>query len=181
MPASQSISDSASQSSQLDPLRRRVSAAFERLVASAAELNAVSDQLAKPISAIEAALKRLNLGVTAWITFQSILHDSEDYRDNHEYHEICCIGYAKISQRWGLAISHATTVDGEAVKQEEWPFSDAPRALRLEALEKLPELLEKLAESSSETATTLKKRIALTQQVADTIGRMAPSKPARGK
>ena len=118
MPASQSASDSASQSSQPKPVSERVSAAFERLVASAAELNVVSDEIAKTISVIEAAVQQLNLGVSAWIPFKSILHNSDDYRDDHEYHEIYRIGYAKISQRWGLAISYATTVDGEAVNPD---------------------------------------------------------------
>ena len=34
---------------------------------SAATLNAVSDELGKPVSVIEAALKKLNLGVSTWV------------------------------------------------------------------------------------------------------------------
>ncbi len=178
MPASQSASDSTSGSSQAQPVRQRVSAAFEKLATSAAELNAASDQIAKPVSAIEAALQRLNLGVSAWTPFRTILHASED---NHEYYEICYVGYAKVLQRWGLAICHANNVDGEPVNEKEWQFNDAPRELRLEALEKLPELLEQLAEIVGATTAELRQRIVLTKQVAETIGQMTPAKPAGRK
>ena len=175
MPASQPLSDSTSQSLQQDPLRQRVSGAFEKLVASAAELNAVSDEIAKPISAIEATLQKLNLGVSAWTQFELI-------RDDYDlYHETRYIGYTKVSQRWGLAIRRTMGIDGEPEGSEEWHFNDAPRAYRLEALEKLPELLEKLAETSGKTAAKLRKGITLTKQVAETISQMAPSKPARRK
>src|SRR5436309_15454047 len=50
-------------------LEQRVSGAFERLSASASSLNAVSDELSKPIAAIDGALKALNLGVTGWVEF----------------------------------------------------------------------------------------------------------------
>ena len=178
MPASQSASDSSSQSPKPEPVLERVSVAFEKLAASAAELNAASDEIARPVSAIEAALQRLNLGVPAWTTFRSIPHYSDD---NHEYYEICYVGYAKVSQKWGLAICHTNSVDGETVSEQEWRFNDAPRELRLEALEKLPELLETLANTADSTAAELRQRIVLTRQVADTIGRMSPSKPARRK
>ena len=91
------------------------------------------------------------------------------------------MGYAKVSQKWGLAICHTNSVDGDAVNEKEWQFNDAPRELRLEALEKLPELLEKLAETAGATAAELRQRIVLTKQVAEAIGQMAPSKPVGRK
>ncbi len=178
MPTSPSVSDSTSQTSQRD-LRKRVSVAFEQLVASAAELNAASDELAEPISSIDEALRKLNLGVSAWIRFRSISYDIEN---RYEYSESSYLGYAKVSQQWGLAIRSEATIDGLPQEEEEvWRFSDAPRAYRLEAMEKLPELLDKLAETSGKTAARLRKTITLTKQVAETINRMAPSRPARRK
>ena len=177
MPTSQSVSDSTSRSPQPD-LRKRVSTAFEKLVASAAELNAVSDELAEPVSSIEAALQRLNLGVSAWILFKSI-HD--DIEDRYEYRGSSYLGYAKVSQQWGLAIRYEATIDGAPHEEEEWRYSDAPRAYRLEALEKLPELLDKLVETSGKTAAKLRKTITVTKQVAETMSKIAPSRPARRK
>ena len=64
MSVTRSLSNSPSQSSEEQDaqLRERVSATFEKLAASAAELNAVSDEIAKPILAIDAALQKLKPG-----------------------------------------------------------------------------------------------------------------------
>ena len=52
MSVSQAPSSSPAQLPTSDPqLRDRVSGAFEKLASSASELNAVSDELAKPIAA----------------------------------------------------------------------------------------------------------------------------------
>lgn len=175
MPASRPLSDPASQPLQQNPLRERVSTAFEKLVASAAELNTVSDEIATPISAIEETLQKLNLGVSAWTPFKLIRDDFDLYRETRD------IGYTKVSQRWGLAIRRTKGFDGQPEHSEEWHFNDAPRAYRLEALEKLPELIEQLAETSGKTAAKLRKGITLTKQVAETISRMAPPKTGRGR
>ena len=165
MPASPSISDSASQSSQHDPLRERVSTAFEKLVASATELNAISDEIAKPIATIEATLQRLNL-VAGYFWDRSI-------------------GYAKVSRVWGIAIRARSgpleLVTPERTETETWRFNDAPRSYRIQALKKLPDLLEQLLEATCKTTAALKNQVAATNQVAETISRMSPSKPARRK
>lgn len=175
MPASRSPSDSESRSLHSEPLRERVSAAFQKLAASAAELNVASDELARPISAIEAVLQSLNPGVPAWAEFRSGSYD----QGPHEFCETWHIGYAKVSQRWGLAIRYSEDVDGDLLNREEWYFNDAPRAYRLDALKGLPELIEEMAEATGRTAVKVREGVALTKQVAETIGRMAPSKLAR--
>ena len=178
MPASRSLSTSAPQKSQPKPLHERVSGAFEKLTAAAAELNSVSDELAKPISTIEAVLQRLNPGVPAWIVFRS--HSNGEFGEHGETRYR--LGYAKVFRKWGLAI-RCTVVDpdGLPVTDEEWHFNDAPRRYRVQALEKLPELFEKLAETADKTAAELRERTTLTKQVAETISQMVPSRPARRK
>ena len=155
-------------------LRGRVSAAFEKLATCAPELNAVSDELAKPIHAINKALQTLNLGVAAWVTFD------EQYCEG----ELLCvhsIGYAKVAGRWGIAIRYEGTDSGGEPETHDWPFGDAPRSLRLQALDHLPALLDELANTASKTAATLKNRIAMTEQVATTISQLASSRPVRGR
>ena len=179
MPASPSISDSASQSSQHDPLRERVSTAFEKLVASATELNAISDEIAKPIATIEATLQRLNLGVWAWAKFGGETELVAGYFWDRS------IGYAKVSRVWGIAIRARSgpleLVTPERTETETWRFNDAPRSYRIQALKKLPDLLEQLLEATCKTTAALKNQVAATNQVAETISRMSPSKPARRK
>ena len=175
MSESQSASSPTSESpEQGSDLHSRVSAAFDKLKVSAAELNAVSDELGQPIPAIDAALQKLNLGVSAWVEFAR--------RDDPEYERLwdCSIGYAKVSGTWGIAIR---TRNGfyEDPETEEWRFNDAPRSYRLEALDKLPELLEQLARVANDTASELKRKLASTKQVATTISQMASASPARRK
>lgn len=150
-----------------------MSAAFEKLAASAPELNAASDELAKPIHAIDGDLQTLNLGVAAWVRF-------EGHSDENDYLWDRSLGYAKVSGIWGIAIR---TREGfpDDYKLEEWRFNDAPRSYRLKALEKLPELLETLAKNASKTAAALKSKVAVTKQVATTISQLASVNPLRRK
>ena len=167
---------SPSFSSQLSPrLRDRVSAAFEKLTTSASKLNAVSDELARPIQNIDATLQRLNLGVSAWV---EVAGDRDDETDRAWERSI---GYSKVARTWGLTIRASAGIAGEYVHEEVWLFNEAPRAYRLESLEKLPELLEKLVETADKTAAELTSRIALAQQVAETINQMSSAPPARRK
>ena len=176
MSATQSTPHSPSESLQQDErLVDRVSAAFEKLAVSATELNVASDEFASPISDIDAALQKLNLGVTAWVKFAG---ENDDVYQRFWAHSL---GYAKVSGRWGIAIR---TLNGDYTEpnEEAWLFNDAPRSYRLEALEKLPDLLEELEKTSSETALVLKSRITATKLVAMTLSQMAASaKPVRGK
>ena len=176
MSITQSTPHSASESLQQDePLIERVSAVFEKLVVSATELNVASDELAKPISEIDAALQKLNLGILTWVKVAG------EHDQAYEYYWERSLGYAKVSGKWGIAI-RAIQGHFEDPDEEAWRFNDAPRSHRLEALEKLPKLLEELAKNCSETARTLKSRITATKQVATTISQMAAlAKPARRK
>ena len=178
MSVSHAPSSSPAQLPTSDPqLRDRVSAAFEKLATSASELNAVSDDLAKPIHSIDATLQKLNLGITAWV---EVAGDADEgtlrFWDRS-------IGYGKVVRTWGLVIRSRAGFfdDPDEVRDEVWLFNEAPRAYRLESLEKLPELLETLAETANKTAAELKSKIALTNQVATTISKMASAAPARRK
>lgn len=160
---SSSVSPSASSGSTppaTPTLQERVTSAFERLSASANALNVVSDDLSKPIASIDAALKALNLGVSTWVEFAGhVDHNAGYYWDRS-------IGYAKVSGKWGIAISATSGSMGDEPNEEFWLFGDAPRSYRLEAVDKLPELIEKLVTAADETAEQLKTKIETTTQVA---------------
>lgn len=143
------------------PTPEKISQAFRDLKVAAAELNAVSDELGKPVSAIDLALKRLNLGVSAWVKVRG--GDSPDGED-YWYLEL---GYTKLRSTWGIAVRerHGSYLD-ESVSGDTWLFSEAPRAFRLEAVDKLPELLAKLIEDANETTKKLRDKIGKAQQIA---------------
>lgn len=135
----------------------RVQNAYKQLNAAAAELNGASDGLKEAMSVLDAALKRLNLGVAAWVKISG----AED--EDHEWWSRN-IGYAKIGKEWTIALSACSGNYQwpERDSDEEWAFNDAPRWMRLEAIAKVPELLEALIKQATDTTEKLRKR---TEQV----------------
>lgn len=157
-----------------DSLTVRVSSAYKQLSAAASELNAVSDELGKFVGALDGALKRLNLGITTWIRLDS----REDGSGNYIKRDL---GYAKIGGRWGIAIrsmigNHNTPDISNA---EEWLFNDAPRALRLECVEKLPELFEGLIKEAEAVTAAVRARSGQAQQLAHILTEIAQHQPMR--
>ena len=144
----------------------RIAQAFKTLIASAKGINDASDELAKPIASLERALKRLNVGVVCWTTISSgtdgDLYWSQD------------VGYSRVRRvqgNWRLAIR---TIEGpehdpEMRSLEVWAFVDAPRHLRVKAVDKLPELVEALVKATDATASRLKKQVAPAQQLAAAV------------
>lgn len=142
----------------------RLAAAYKRLAQSADALGAASDDFSKPIAEIDAALARLNIGLVTWATVTGGNDDGDGYWSRD-------VGYAKIGGKWGLAIR---TVDGhhswERDDIDEWLFHDAPRSYRIEALEKLPDLLEQLIKNSDKTTKKLQEKTVEANELAGALG-----------
>lgn len=166
-----------SQSGSLSQRIERVQHSIQQLPAAAASLNSATDQLGKSVAELDAVLKRFSLGVPTWVPFASWEHF--DYYSAEE------IGYAKIGGKWGVAIR---TVEGDCQapddeKMEQWLFNDAPRLLRVRAVEKIPELLEELLKKAAEMTKTITEKAqevnALTAAINSVID--PPSKPKAAK
>ncbi len=137
--------------SQITPaLALRITSAFEQLSTAAKNLNTASDELAKSVGQLDAALRKLNLGVATWVR----LSRSEDSQGTFSLREL---GYAKVGGRWGIALRTIAGRDSssEHENREEWLFNDAPRALRIQAIDMLPDLLEKLVRDAQLTARNI--------------------------
>src|SRR6266436_10407225 len=80
-------------------LTERVISSFEKLSSAAKNLNNVSDELGRAITAIDYILQRLNLGVPTWVQ----IHGGTDERGSEDYWSRD-VGYAKIGNRWGIAL-----------------------------------------------------------------------------
>jgi hypothetical protein len=142
-----------------------VSAIFARLTTAATNLNAASDQLSKPIEQVEVTLRKLNLGIEAWFRVTG----ETDYDSGVFW--MRSLGYAKVNGNWCIAIRtlSGNLNDNDPSDEELWPFSEAPRALRIEGASKLPDLLEKLIETADKTAATLTETREIVQAVADVM------------
>ena len=158
-----------------DAFSERVSASYRQLSLAASHLNLVSDELGKSISVLDSALRKLNLGISSW----SRLDRWEDAFGNYSSRYL---GYAKVNNRWGIALR---TVAGnnnqpEDATVEEWLFNDAPRALRIEAVEKLPDLFENLIKEADTTIRKVKAQTSSARNLAsaltDALGGTDPRK-----
>ncbi len=159
-----------------------VTSFYADLKTVATDLNAVSDELGKSISEIDSVLKNLNLGITVWVTIR-IHHGDPDRNDLSYWSED--IGYTKYKGRWGVCLRQVEgdeSLDEEEVEQ--WHFNDAPRALRLSAVDRLVELLQKLGEEGRTTTEKIKKKLTDARTVAVALNQAAwtPAPPrARNK
>jgi hypothetical protein len=153
--------------SEKSPLSERVQESYRQLYGVAADLNAISDELGKSIQELDAALKKLNLGVSVWVLIRGGNEAPEDPAE-HWSEEL---GYAKVGGKWGIALR---TISGnyaypERDDVEAWLFNDAPRHLRLSAIGKIPELLDALSKEAAETSAKIMGKLAEAQEVAAAV------------
>jgi len=142
-------------------LIQRVESSYRQLSAVATDLNFVSDELGKSILELDSALKNLNLGITVWVKLRG---GDSGYELDYWSEDL---GYGKVGGKWGIALR---TVSGNHNYPDEetietWLFNEAPRVLRLSAIGKVPELLEKLSKEASETATQIRGKLAEAQEL----------------
>jgi hypothetical protein len=143
---------------------RRIQDSFRNIPTLATSLNNVSDSLNNSARRIEAVLKKHALGVTSWVKFPD-----KSPRDGMTYHYEQ-VGFTKINGRWSLAIR---TVDGDEVNGdknvETWPFNEAPRGLRVKAVNSLPELVVQLEKDGNEMIQEVTEQVKAVDLLADAL------------
>ena len=135
---------------QQDPsVSERTSEALKQLQPIAAAVEAAAAELSKPVTAIESALKRMNIGYEAWTTYKQGSYEENWWKWD--------IGYSRIGSRWGIAIkvSSGDESDPEHDRSERWFFNESPLYLRHPSIDKLPDLLEALAKTGEAVAGKL--------------------------
>jgi hypothetical protein len=158
---------------------QRIAASYKQLVTSAQALNAKSDELTKVVGVLDAALKRLNLGITAWERIQGSDNDgSGDYWSED-------VGYAKVDSHWGIALRERSGnhSDPEDRESEQWLFNDAPRPLRISAIDALPALIDKLVKNADKTTRKIEEKLpevrALATALTDAAAEVEQQRKAR--
>jgi hypothetical protein len=146
-------------------LLSKVSSSFEDLKVAARHVNHISDQLGKWVCRLDASVKELNLGIVAWVTIAG----GDEPDDNGDWW-IRELGYAKVNSKWGIALQERS---GNAYTSQgyfdAWLFNDAPRDLRVQAIEHIPALLNELTRVANETAKKLQGKIEYAQKLAEAI------------
>jgi hypothetical protein len=140
----------------------RIASSFKQLNVVSAELNSASRELGKSISSLEAALKGLNLGISAWHSIAG----HEDFEGDGSFWRRD-LGYTKIGNEWRIALKQVSghLQDRGNGDEEVWAFNEAPRWMCVEAVGKLPDLFETLIKRVVETTAKLKARIPETDEL----------------
>jgi hypothetical protein len=157
-----------------DPIRpaKRVSETvaefYRELAATATTLNTASDELGKSISALDSALKKLNLGITTWMPIGGNETSDGSY-------DIVYLGYAKIKGTWGIALSLVSGHNSmpEPHEDESWLFNDAPRALRVNGVDQLQELFKKLISEVNDTTAKIQDKTQRARNIANAVNVVA--------
>ena len=68
-------------------------------------------------------------------------------------------------------------IDIAACIEEVWPFNDAPRWMRIEAVGKLTDLLESLLKQAKDATTKIRDKTSQAYELAETIRKVAEDSP----
>lgn len=154
----------------------RLRSAFEQLSSSARSLNTSTDELSEIFAAFDDSLKKLNLGIIAWVTFCN----SSDEPGWFSY--LDQLGYTKIGGKWGLAIRQLKCDEqhDETEVLQEWLLAEAPRALRIKAVDGLPELAENLAKEVKSATKRIDEKLALARELLTVVKDLGTDEDSAG-
>jgi uncharacterized protein YukE len=159
-------------SSKAEPRSTELQTSFQNLSVASKMLNDASDAFGEAATALDEALNDLNPGVTTWVTVGSSSDENTPWETEEER-----LGYAKTSGRWGLTLCTVTCDErgdgSEEIAAGPWLFNDAPRSLRLRAIDYVPELIEALANEVAQTAKRVAEKTSTAQQLAASISGLA--------
>jgi len=151
-------------------LSERVQQSFQRLSSTAANLNQVSDKLNASVAGLENSLRKLGLGIGGWVRISG----SNNNDGSYWYEDV---GYAKVNGKWGFAIKSGSGHEAaDFDKTEVWAFNDAPRDLRIAAIKKIPDLIEKLNAEAALMASNVAEKIEDVDLLASAIGELSSAK-----
>jgi len=146
-------------------LTDKIESTLKKLASVSQSLNQASDAVTSRIAEVETALREYKLGIEAWVDIER-WSEVGQFGDGtyYELRRIQRLGYGKKGGKWGLL----TYVDAEESEdREEFAFlREAPREVRLAAVDKLPDLLEALVEKALETSQEAMKKAEKAKQIA---------------
>jgi len=148
----------------------KLQVSFQQLGVAASALNQSSDRFGAAVSKLDAALTALNLGVTAWFCYVNYQDpQGSQYRTEEQ------LGYAKIGNKRGLALQivEFDDINDDYAIKDSWLFNDAPRELRLRAVEHIPDLIDKLVKETTRTAERVSRKATVALELATQVEKIA--------
>jgi hypothetical protein len=157
------------------PAKERITSSFKQLALVSDDLNSAADEFNKTISGLDAALKGLRLGVSAW-------HRVAGNEDEYGTYWSRDIGYTNVDNKWGIGIRRTFGDSNRDEHNEEvWLFADAPRWMGIESIGRLPDLFDDLIKRTEETTAKIKAKTSEAKELAAAIQEAASQVTQRGK
>jgi hypothetical protein len=139
---------------------------LKALATASKTLNNLTDQLTEQVAQIESVINTLNLGLRVSVTVHSYGSDDEPWLSSD-----LRLSYDKNDGKWGFEIEEFD-VDQNAdhyLNYKSWVFKDAPRALRLEVVHKIPELIKAMVKESETVAKQVTEKLEDAKAIASTL------------
>jgi hypothetical protein len=139
------------------------------LTNAAERLNRASDTANAIISSVEARLVSANIGIEVWLSDALNSTDTVEPNPGEMSWISQFLGFAKVNGSWCLAVKSTRFVSGffegntacpyqqEFLAAAPTPLSQAPRAVRIAALEYLPKLVERLIAEATRYAESIER------------------------
>lgn len=121
------------------------------LTTTARTLNKASDSLNEVLTACEDTLRRLNVGLEVWLDDDPISWNASTEEGHDEAIEL---GFAAVHDEWQLVLRRALygpDAEGKLTVRSVWnvkPLSDGSRKQRIEAVKRLPQLIEAIKQEA---------------------------------
>jgi hypothetical protein len=142
---------------------------FKALSEASPSLNAASDELTKTVAILDESLKKLNIGLTVWVSFRfrGPFQGCDPYDEDQ-------IGYCKVNGTWGIALRHIWGEEPDGFNEEgPWLFHDAPRDLRVYGVDKIPDVIESLAKEALDTTKKIQEKTKQVLELASVVKEIA--------
>jgi hypothetical protein len=136
------------------------------------DLNQATDELSNNLSAIEGALNAYKLGVVSWVELPSEEVYQQDLGGRVTLKKY--LGYGKHKGKWGLMFD--SFLEGLEDDSGGIPLRDASREDRIAAIDKLPDLIEGLAQEAGKLIEKTTKTALQAKELAAALSKTAPSK-----
>jgi hypothetical protein len=149
---------------------------LKQLSVASEALNNVSDVFNEQLKVIEEALASYNLGVSAWVEACTV-HEEYFSKDGVPLgvdERKVTVGYGKWQGKWCLMVCSYLPANDYPDGAQQWLLRDAPRERRLQAIDGIPKLLEKLIEEAKKLTEELSKKTTEVGMLANSI------KPRKG-
>ncbi len=151
-------------------MTQNIETALKRIETTARTLNQTSDKLSQRIAEIESALNKYKLGLWVWVDKPILEEDQADESGRYQWKDLYCLGYGKLREKWGLLISMYPDYDPE---EPNLVFlKDAPREIRLVAIDRIPDLLERIAEEATNLNQKVMEKAELAEQIATALNKV---------